>query len=123
MVKHNGLAAIAYIFGFITGILVFLIADRGDRFVRFHAAQSIFFCISVWIIGTVISLALMPFALNTGIWGMPGMMGPFAIVFSAVWIVYVLVVFLVWLFLILKAYAGHKYKLPLIGNLAESISG
>src|SRR4051794_7462591 len=51
---NNVAGALCYLFGFITGI-VFLVLEpyNKDRFVRFHAFQSIFFsavCIVFWMI-------------------------------------------------------------------------
>src|ERR1700723_3206365 len=58
----NVAGALAYLLGLITGIL-FLVIDpfKADRFVRFHAFQSIFFnlaWIAFWILWTIIGLML-----------------------------------------------------------------
>ena len=125
MVKQNGLAAIAYVFGILSGILVFLVADKKDKLARFHGAQSIFFNIFVLIISAVLGL-ISAFAFG-GFWmfGVPAAV-PLTItawVMIGVWVVFGLAVFITWLFLVLKAYSGQKHKLPLIGNIAESLSG
>src|SRR5215469_18530151 len=55
--SSNAAACLSYLFGWITG-LIFLLIDpyKNDRFVRFHAFQSIFF--NVGIIGLYIALAI-----------------------------------------------------------------
>src|SRR5271156_3585559 len=58
----NVAGALAYLVGAITGIL-FLVIDpfKADRFVRFHAFQSIFFnlaWIGFWILWTIVGLML-----------------------------------------------------------------
>ena len=58
----NTAGALAYLAGIVTGIL-FLVIDpyKSDRFVRFHAFQSIFFnvaWIALWIAWTIVGLVL-----------------------------------------------------------------
>ncbi len=117
MVKNNGLAAIAYIFGIIGGILVFLVAEKKDRLVRFHAAQSIFFNITVGIIAAIL-FALFAISFPYGIW-----IGQMSVIMLTVLSIFGVAVFVLWFFLVLKAYSGDKFKLPIIGNIAESLSG
>jgi uncharacterized membrane protein len=123
MVKNNGLAAISYVFGILSGILVFLVAEKKDKLVRFHAAQSIFFSISVAIIGLIIAIITMFAFGGIWMWGMsPMIAGPFAMISMLIWAIYCIIIFVMWLFLILKAYSGQIYKLPLIGGIAEDIA-
>ena len=95
----NVAAALAYAVGWITG-LAFLLAERESRFVRFHAFQSTlaFGGLSVaW----MVSLSIPVFA-------------------SLIAFVIILPLSVVlWLFLMFKAYQGERYKLPVIGDLAE----
>lgn len=89
---------LCYIVGWITGI-VFLVLERENKFVRFHALQSVltFLPLSVlaWILGWL------PFV---G-WALAAL----------VWILTVIL----WLILMFKAYRGEKYKLPIVGEIAE----
>jgi uncharacterized membrane protein len=60
--QANTAGALAYLAGIITGI-IFLVIDpyKSDRFVRFHAFQSIFFnvaWIALWIAWTIVGLVL-----------------------------------------------------------------
>lgn len=97
MVKKNGLALLAYLFGFLSGIIIFLISEKKDRFVRFHAVQSIFFNVAVWLI-----------------WGVFFLFPPVQ------WAITVIAAIL-WLFLMYKAYQGEKFKLFVLGDWAEDV--
>jgi uncharacterized membrane protein len=89
---------LCYIVGWITGI-VFLVLEKENKFVRFHALQSLltFLPLSVlaWLLGWI------PFV---G-WALAAL----------VWILMVIL----WLILMFKAYRGEKYKLPIVGDIAE----
>lgn len=93
---------LCYLLGLITGI-VFLIIEKENRFVRFHAFQSLavfgaLFVLSliagfIPVIGTLISILLAPVGL------------------------------ILWILLMVKAYQGERYKIPLAGDWAEEQSG
>ncbi|MBN2043357.1 MAG: DUF4870 domain-containing protein [Candidatus Aenigmarchaeota archaeon] len=118
MVKDTGLAAIAYLLGLITGIIVFVISEPKDKFARFHAVQSILFHVAVMVIGFVIGIAMVPFAmLSAGTASPPVFMWFWGL--WSVWAFYFIVVFIVWVVLMIRAYSGQKYKLPVLGDLAE----
>ncbi len=92
--NQNLMGAAAYLLGFITGI-VLLLVEKENKFVRFHAMQSIV------VFGVIFVIGLIP------------MVG---------WLVGVVlapVSFARWLVLMWKAYQGEMYKLPLIGDFAE----
>jgi uncharacterized membrane protein len=89
-----GIAAFAsYFFPFIGG-LVFLALERENRFIRFHAAQSIVF----WICS--IPVAILNFIPVIG------------------WLVSVLFI-LVWFFLMYQSWRGRMVELPVLGELAR----
>ena len=107
---NNMAAALCYLAGLITGIL-FLVLEpyNKDKTIRFHAFQSIFFNVAVIIFDILVSIVVrilfeVPF------------LGWLAVL---VWPLIGLCFFLVWLFLMYKAYNGEKFKLPIIGDLAE----
>ncbi len=121
MGKKTGLAAVSYILGLITGIIVLLAADKKDKYTRFHAVQSILFNLAVWVIAFVLAILTAPFAIAGGITGMVFPLLMFGAL-SLVWMAYGVIVFLVWLFLIIKAYSGDKFMLPLIGKWSDSLT-
>ena len=94
----NVAAALSYLVGFITGI-IFLLVEKENRFVRFHAMQSTIFFLSVVIIDVL--LQVIP------------LIGFLTVVF-----IVIPVSAIVWLLMMYKAYQGEEYKLPLVGQWA-----
>ncbi len=95
---ENIVAVLCYAFGWLGGIL-FLILEKENRFIQFHALQSIATCVTLFIFSMI--ARFIPFL---G-WIISSLLTPFSI--------------LLWLFLLYKAYRGHKYKLPFIGEWIE----
>jgi uncharacterized membrane protein len=94
----NTTAALCYLLGWVTG-LVFLLIEKDDKFVRFHAMQSIvtFGALNIAVLVPVIGVLLSPFI---------GILG-----------------FILWLVCMLKAYQGEKFKVPIAGDFAEKQIG
>ena len=112
----NVVAALAYLAGFITGI-IFLVLDpyKANSFVRFHAFQSIFFnvaWVAFWIVWMILSAVLTP--LTAGIFGLIAL--PVVLIFS-------LAGFGIWLFLMYQAYQQKLFKLPIVGKFAAQHAG
>jgi uncharacterized membrane protein len=95
---ENVAGLLCYVLGWVSGLVFFLI-EKKNKFVRFHALQSII----VFGVLTLASIVLgwIPF-----------------IGWVIAWIIWVLAIVL-WILLMVKAYQGEKYKLPWAGNLAE----
>ncbi len=115
-ISANGAGALTYLAGFITGI-IFLVIDpyKTDRFVRFHAFQSIFFnvaWIGMWIVWAVLGLLL-------------GMVtkGLFFILELPINLLLMLGGFGLWAWLMYSAYQGKSTRLPFIGALAAKQAG
>ncbi|MBF0705537.1 DUF4870 domain-containing protein [Alkalihalobacillus hwajinpoensis] len=97
--EENVSGLLTYVLGFVTGI-IFLLIEKENKFVRFHAMQSIvvfgtLFVASlvmnvIPIIGSLVSLLILP---------------PLSLI--------------VWIVLMVKAYQGQMYKLPIVGEFAE----
>jgi uncharacterized membrane protein len=107
----NVAGALTYLFGFITGIIFLAIKPYNqDSFVRFHAFQSIF-----------LSVVYIAFFMAWGI-----VFGTLSVVnlgflwslMILVWSLVRLAFFLLWLFMIYKAYNNERFSLPIIGPLA-----
>lgn len=96
---ENIAAALAYPFGFITG-LIFLLLEKENQFVKFHALQSIFTSISLMVLFTVI-----------------GLIPIIGIIIS---LLMTPVMIIVSILLIYKAYKGEWFKVPFIGDLVEN---
>lgn len=96
----NVAGLLCYLLGWITGI-IFLIIEKQNRFVRFHAVQSII------VFGTL--------TMASALLGRIPFIG---ILFS---IAIGIVTLILWLILMVKAYQGEQYKIPIAGDLAEKL--
>jgi len=120
----NVAAAISYIW--IVG-LIFFFLEKENKFIRFHAMQSILFGAlwSVIMIGLIFVGVVFTFvgaAIAAAAGDLAGSL--FGIIISLVWLLIWLVPVALFVGLILtaiKAYQGKFAKLPIIGNLAEKI--
>jgi len=97
-INQNVAAALTYVLGWVTGI-VFLLIEKENSFVRFHAMQSVV----VFVAFTIASIVLG--------W-LPVIGGILSLLLSFGGI-------LVWLFLMYQAFLGVRYKLPYAGDFAE----
>lgn len=96
---QNVAGALAYALGWITGVM-FLLTEPANKFVRFHAMQSLivfgglslawFVSLSIPLLGWFIALVVI-------------------LPLSAV----------LWLLLMFRAYQGERYKLPFAGEIAD----
>ncbi len=111
----NVAAALAYILGFITGIL-FLVLEpyKHDRFVRFHAMQSILYSAAgiVFRIGWSI---LVSAVIDVSGWA--------GLVLVPVGLVISLGLFGFWIFLMYQAYSNREFRIPIIGAIAAKQAG
>ncbi|VAW76494.1 hypothetical protein MNBD_GAMMA15-1621 [hydrothermal vent metagenome] len=97
----NVSALLSYILGWVSGLIVILI-EKEDDFVRFHAMQSIVAFGALTILSMVFGVMFM-FAM---------FIGPLINIASIA----------LWIFLMIKAYQGEKFMLPVVGELAEEWS-
>ena len=96
--KPNVAGLLCYLGAWVTGI-IFLILEKDNRFVRFHAIQSIAVFGAITVVDIV--LAFIPF-----------------VGWIIAWLVNI-ATFILWVVLMAKAYSGEQYKLPIAGNFAE----
>ena len=95
---ENVAGLLCYLVGWVTGLIFFLI-EKNNKFVRFHALQS-----------------MITFGVLTALFMFGGFI-PFL-----GWMLYPilgLVQLILWVLLMVKAYQGEKFKLPVIGDIAE----
>ena len=104
-VEENVAGLLCYVAGWVSGLVFFLI-EKDSKFVKFHAMQSIITFVPLMIVWLVVRgiFYLIPFV---G-WVITSLVG---VLFLVLWIV-----------LMIKAYQGEKFKLPVIGDLAEKWS-
>lgn len=102
---ENVAGALAYVT--IIPAIVFLVLEPYNRnkFIKFHSFQCIFAAvawIALWIVLSIIAHIPLLGWLTILIWPLVGLAG-----------------FVVWLVLVLKAFQGQMFKLPVIGDMAE----
>jgi uncharacterized membrane protein len=93
--------------------LIFFFIEKQNRFVRFHAMQSIFLAIIV----VVLSILWIPISTVLGI----VTLGIGFLLSSCLFGLIFLAIFVGWLLALINAFQGKYFKLPLLGNWADSI--
>ena len=107
----NVAGALAYSLGIFTGIL-FLVLEpyRRDRFVRFHAMQSILYFVAAVAFNILWSI-MVGILLSISGW--------IAVIAFPIRMLISLGLFGLWLFLMFQAYNQREFSIPIIGPLAE----
>ncbi|HSS19629.1 MAG TPA: DUF4870 domain-containing protein [Pyrinomonadaceae bacterium] len=117
-------AAVSYIW--IVGV-IFYFMEKENKFVRFHAMQSIIFGIVNTVIMTVLAIVagFLTFAFGIGSAVVGGGLGSLiGLLVGLIWIIFwllALVLLIGLIFAAVKAYQGQMFKLPIIGKFAEQI--
>jgi uncharacterized membrane protein len=99
--EANVAGLLCYLLGVITGI-VFLVLERQSSFVRFHAVQSTVTFGSILVIQAFAGFIPMIGSLVVFV------LGPLSLI--------------LWILLMVKAYQGERYPLPVVGDIAEQHS-
>lgn len=96
--RENVAATLSYLGWWVTGIIFFLL-EQQNEFIKFHALQSIavfgVITVAAWIVGFIPVI---------GDW-----------ISRIIWLIGIAL----WIVLMVKAYQGSKYKIPVAGDLAE----
>jgi uncharacterized membrane protein len=111
---ENVAGLLCYVLGWVTGIIFFLIDKR--PYVRFHAAQSIVVFGGLHVLNIVIGIIF-----GAGFM-MMGRMAGFGLGF-ALYSLINLVAFVLWILLMVKAYQGEKFQVPVAAGIAQSFAG
>ena len=117
---ENIAALLSYIFGWVSGLIFFLM-EKDSRLVRFHAMQSILF--NVLIIVLVIVFWILTFILvliGAAIGDVIGTI--FSLLATLLWLAFSVGILIAWILCLVKAFQGQYFKLPIIGNFAEKFS-
>jgi uncharacterized membrane protein len=106
----NLAGALAYLLGPITGV-IFLLIEKENRFVRFHAMQSTVLGVAWFVLGIALSVL-------SGVVPVIGWI--FGILLSLGMSV---VGFILWIMLMYKAYQGQEWEVPYVGQFARKQLG
>jgi uncharacterized membrane protein len=105
--EPNVAGLLCYLATWITGLIFFLI-EKENKFVRFHAMQSMVTFGAIFV-GYIVFMGL-------------GFIPVIGLLFDILsWILAVLA-FVLWIVLMVKAYQGERFKLPIAGDFAEKNS-
>jgi uncharacterized membrane protein len=102
---QNIASLLCYVLGFITG-LIFVIIEKDNKVVRFHAFQSLFTFLAIFVLQIVIGIVISII--------------PFLAILS---LLFTLAVLGLWIFLMIKAFQNEMVKLPIVGDLAAKQAG
>ena len=92
--EANVAALLSYVLGIVSGLIFFLLEKR-SAFVRFHAMQAILFSAALFVLSLVVSFSSL-LSLLVSLAGV-----------------------ILWIILMVKAYRGEQWKLPVLGDVAE----
>jgi uncharacterized membrane protein len=112
----NLAAALGYPIGILA--IISLIMEKENRFVKFHALQSLLYHVAGIVVILVVVVVLIILTLLLAMVRL-GALSPL------LWLVYLIVFALYFIGLIfaaVKAYNGVQFKLPVIGNMAEKFA-
>jgi len=97
-IKPNAAGLLCYLVGFVTGI-VFILIEKDNKFVRFHAMQSIVTFGALFVLQMILS-----FIPVIG-WALIPLVS--------------IATLILWIVLMIKAYQGETFKLPVAGDIAQ----
>ena len=100
---ENVAGVLCYVGGWVTGLVFYLVDKR--PFVRFHAAQSI--VVFGLLHAVYIGLAMLFFTGPLRVFGVLSLLQLFALV--------------LWIVLMVKAYQGEKFRLPVVGDWVDQL--
>lgn len=104
--QANIAGLVCYFGWWVTGI-IFLVIEKKSSFVKFHAAQSLVVFGAISILNFILGL----------IFTRIGLIG--SLLSFIIWLASIAL----WAFLMYKAYQGQTYKVPIAGDIGQSIAG
>jgi uncharacterized membrane protein len=105
--EENIAGLLSYVLGWVTGIIFFFI-EKDNKFVKFHAMQSIIFFGGISVLYIIIGiLSWIPYI---------------GLIFTIINILLGIFAFVMWIIFMIKAYKGEKYMFPITGKMAEKYS-
>lgn len=111
---ENIAGALAYVFGFLSGIVMYLVESENET-VRFHAAQSIVVFGAFFIASLVVSVlqAVLVFGDVTAF--------VFGTIFGLIGFVLWIAAIILWIYLIIRTYQGSDPRIPIAAGIADGL--
>ncbi|WP_255168238.1 DUF4870 domain-containing protein [Natrononativus amylolyticus] len=115
--SENVLGALAYLFAFVSGLLVYFLEGENE-FARYHAAQSIVLSAAGFALMIGFSVMSSVVALVLGEIPLLGLLVGIGMLFVSAALG--LVGLVLWLYLMVSAFRGKRTRLPVVTNVAET---
>lgn len=109
---QKALAAVAYILTWITGLIIFFVAKKEQRYARWHAVQAIGLGIVAFAVGIVFNMLSTMLAFGSGGLAIAAFLGLLSFAFSIAVIVLIILC-------AVKAYQGTPMRLPVLADFAD----
>lgn len=118
----NVAGALSYLLGALTGIALYVL-EPDDEFVRFHASQSIVVSVAFFVlaIATTIVTTILGIFAGTGTSAAIAF-GLVSLVIGLLWLGVALAGFVLWVYLMLRAYQGKRTRIPVLASIADRIA-
>ncbi len=117
--EPNIAGLLCYVVGWVTG-LIFFFVEKDNKFVKFHAMQSIIVFGSLSVLSIVVNIVRsILWAIlwrSVGLWSVATVInGLLGVISTIIWIA----TLALWILLMVKAYQNETFKLPIAGRIAE----
>jgi uncharacterized membrane protein len=112
----NLAAALGYPIGIIA--IISLVMEKENRFVKFHAWQSILYHVAAIIVFIVLVILIVILSIILAMIRMGELSALLGLLYMVVFLVYIAGL----IFGAVKAYGGNYFKLPVIGDMAEKFA-
>jgi len=109
-IEPNVAALLSYVVGWVTGLIFFLI-EKDNKFVRFHAMQSIIVFGGLTAVMVILSILVSILFMARLYFIFP--------LFRMINVLLWLAGLILWIVLMIKAYQGEHFKLPIAGDIAD----
>lgn len=98
--KQNLVGLLCYLFGVISGV-VFLLIEKENQFVKYHAIQSIVVFVFLFILNVILTaIPLIGWAIG--------------LILTPIYLI-------LWVYMMWKAYQNVRFKLPIVSDIVENI--
>ena len=109
-IQANVAGLLSYVLGWLTGLIFFLI-EKENKFVRFHAMQSMIVFGALFLLQIVLGMFMTALIMMH--------IGFLVPIFYLLNSLIILACVVLWIVFMIKAYQGEKFKLPVVGDIAE----
>ncbi|MFC6942230.1 DUF4870 domain-containing protein [Salinirubellus sp. GCM10025818] len=118
---ENVAGALSYLLGAITGV-IFLVIEKENAFVRYHAAQSVVLSVAAFLVYVVLSVISTVITAVLFAGGGSLLFGLLSLLMTLLWLAVTLVAFGAWIYLMFRAYRGETVRIPVLAGFADRIA-